>query len=430
MPDRSDLSSNLVVPTEVKALIQALHLKQPQFDGLRSLNDHQWQFLLRFAELAHLTLPLARIGVDGLPTWVTERLRKNLEDNRLRFQRVKNTYAEAVDALQLAQIEHVVIKGFTLSPDFVPSINLRQQSDLDLYCMPKDIARAQAALMAIGYVPDGRMNYKFADHAPTLLRLGDWQWRDNAFDPDMPLSIELHYCLWNSKVSLLQIEELDRFFDRREIREIDGFSVTSLNRIDLIGQLSMHIVRNVLLGDAIVHHLFELASFLDIHSPNDHLWSSWQLQHSESLRRKEVLAFELARQWFGCQLPDVAENMISQLPGLHKQWLRRFTFSSLEGLFRENKDAIWLHWSLLDQPEQKAQLLRRQFLPNTVPNPNIPVAVLSERKIRPTNKPAGRWKHTLQLISYSFLRSVPYFALRIRTLYRAVLWAAQEINAS
>ena len=110
--------------------------------------------------------------------------------NAERFERVKSTYIEASAALDDAQVEHIVLKGFTQSPHYVSDPRLRFQSDIDLFCQTEDIERARTALEAIGYESDKSSDNGRADHLPALIRLGSWQWQGNHYDPAMPLSID------------------------------------------------------------------------------------------------------------------------------------------------------------------------------------------------------------------------------------------------
>jgi hypothetical protein len=41
--------------------------------------------------------------------------------------------------------------------------------------------------------------------------------------------------------------------------------------------------------------------------------------------------------------------------------------SSLDGIFHENKDALWLHLSLLDSPRDKFSVLWRRLVPMRLP---------------------------------------------------------------
>ncbi len=416
MHNKVDILSRSAIPPEAVALYAALHREHPVEDML-TLNQEQWECLLSFSDLAHLTLPLARKRSLRLPGWVRERLDVNLKDNRERFRRVKNTYLEAEECLRKTNVEYVVIKGFTLSPDFVESPWLRQQSDIDLYCEPESIEVAQAALESIGYQPSTTLDFRRADHSPTLYRLGEWTWRGNAFDPDMPLSLELHHSLWNERVTLLQDKEIQRFFKRRVMRQIEGMEVPTLQDVDILGHQSMHILRNLLVHDTVIHHVYEMAEFLDRKMHDEGFWHRWQTQHSEDLRAKEVIAFELARQCFGCHMPEVAHEVLDSLPREQMSWLKCFGRMPMALPFQENKDAVWLHLSLLRESRHKRTLLRNTFFPNRLPDRRIETVVLSKRTIRSLTR-----KSMLGIIVYCCKRLVTYSQLHCRTIYHGVIW--------
>ncbi len=267
------------IPQEVAALIPALQLREPNTALLKKLSDREWLDLLAFCDLAHLTLSLAQLPADGLPQWVVERLNTNVTDNIKRFERVKATYKEAAAALSAAGVEHIVIKGFTQCPDYVELPGFRMQSDLDLYCPKEMIESATTALEEIGYFPDLRINYRSADHSPTMIRPHDWVWRGNSFDPEMPLSIELHFCLWNETSSLFSIRETELFWGRRTTRTLEDLSFPCLSPVDHLAHLTLHILRNIFSRDWIIHHVQELAFFLHSHANDDVFWNSWSETH-------------------------------------------------------------------------------------------------------------------------------------------------------
>lgn len=405
-----------VVPPEVAAVYAALHRRRP-IEDLTAFTDQQWDRLLRFSDLAHLTLPLARATSLKLPDWVRDRLDTNLSDNRDRFRMVKATYQEAENCLKQAGVEYLVIKGFTLAPNFVEYPWLRQQSDLDLYCESGQLELAQKALVSIGYCPNRTIDFRRADHAPTLYRLGSWTWAGNAFDPEMPLSIELHFSLWNEKVTLLPDDEIRHFYGRREIRTIEGMKVPALQEIDILGHLAVHILRDLLAYGTPIHHLYELAEFLDRKSHVEEFWRAWQVQHSATLRAKEVLAFDLARRCFGCRIPDAADEVICRLPREQRSWLAQFGHIPMEIPFRESKDAVWLHWSLLKQGGARITLIRRAFLPNRFPDPNFEPILLEKRMSR-----ESRRKSLLNVFSYGCRRFIAYSKLNLRTISHGAMW--------
>ena len=178
-----------------------------------------------------------------------DRLKTNLSDNALRFEKIKAIYSEAAGALDRAGVEHIVIKGFTQAPDYVANPRLRSQADFDLYCPPETIERARAALHGIGYVSEQNTRITNSDHGQPLVRFGDWQWRGNRFDPEMPPAIELHFCLWNERTSRLSVPQVKEFWERRTERKIGDLKFPCLSPIDHLGFLTLHILRNLFLHE-------------------------------------------------------------------------------------------------------------------------------------------------------------------------------------
>jgi hypothetical protein len=414
------------VPNEVAALLAALQFRDAKLDGILNLTEPEWHSLLRFCELAHLTLPLAQLQICGLPVWVSKRLETNVIDNALRFNRVKETYEEVAESFKQAGVDHIVIKGFTQAPDYVLDPRLRQQSDLDLYCPPGQITSAQAVLESIGYVRERQLNYSFADHTPTMLRLKDWTWRGNAFDPDMPLSVELHFCLWNAKTSGFAIPEIDQFWQRRLSRDIDGMHVRTLSPVDQLGHIALHVLRNLLAKDTIIHHLYELANFLHNHADDDDFWSAWRQSHPSLLRSKEAIALYLAHRWFSCDVHEFVQAEIDKLPATRIAWLLHFGNALCEGMFVENKDVVWLHLSFLPGTYRKLRQLRRTFLPNRVPTPKLPAVVLNERRLLP----ASDGHATIEFLRYISRRFASHSKTSLKTLRRGISWRVSSYKLS
>src|SRR5215469_2933229 len=158
------------IPSEVLALLSALHLNEPDIEPLLKLGNEQWIRLMEFSDIAHLTLPLAQLAINDFPAWVRERLCINLADNAQRFEKLRAAYGEIDETLRSAGIKHIVIKGFTQAPDYIASPRLRAQSDFDIVCLPDHVEAAQTALDEIGYCPYQLKRDKRADHVPTLVR--------------------------------------------------------------------------------------------------------------------------------------------------------------------------------------------------------------------------------------------------------------------
>lgn len=411
------------IPREFAALMDALQLKGANTDALLALSNAEWDKLLDLCDLAHLTLALAQVTPTGFPKSVTLRLKANVADNALRFTRVRVSYLEAASALQNARVPHLVLKGFTQCPDYVSDPRFRMQSDLDFYCPQDQIPKATAALEGIGYAPSYRSNGKLSDHVPTLSRPGNWEWNGNMYDPDMPVSIDLHFCLWNDASSLIGIPEVKRFWTRRVIRQFDDFSFPALNVVDQLGYFALHILRGIFLGDWIVHHVRELAVFLHHHVEDVSLWTQWEKTHSVHQRNLEAIAFSLAEKWFSCTLPQRVRQQVDSLPAVQKGWIERFGGSPLQGMFRRTKDGKLLQLLLAESWAAKQEVLRRAVFPVVISAPDTPAVRIKNRK----EKGPGSLGRNVDYVAYLGNRLFSHAsATSVFLIHGMTLWLSQR----
>lgn len=380
------------------ALMDALQFQGANRDGLLELDDHGWEELLNICDMAHLTLTLAQLPSPGFPEWVVARLDKNMADNAVRWKRIQATYTEAAGALRMARVPHVVLKGFTLATDYAPDPRFRMQSDVDLFCPPEFIDSAVAALIEIGYTPMENQNCRVADHVPALMRMGG-AWRGNMYDPDLPVGIEIHFCLWNESLSQIPVPEANLFWNRRIERRFGDFAFRSLNAVDQLGYFALHLLRDVFSGDWIVHHVYELAAFLDRRASDDAFWAEWHNAHSERLRALEALAFLLAQAWFSPRLSRAARAETEALPLPQRRWVERLGGCPLEVIFRRAKEGRLLQFVLAESLESKANAVRRALLPATLAIPRGPALRVRNRR-QGASRPGSQLVDTLGFLAH------------------------------
>src|SRR6478672_5791983 len=219
------------VALHIRAVLLALQFEDRRTEGLRSLNDVEWQDLLSRWDFRRCMVPLHQTCGDELPGWVRLEIDQRLVDNAERLQRIKGYYSRFSNASRLNGASHMVIKGFTLWPGFVDPPRLRLQSDIDLSCPPESILVARDVLVELGYTPETQVDFRYADHLPSMVPRSTWIWRGNSYDPEMPISFELHHSFWNEKVLRLRPKGLDQFWIRRVERQLDGLSFPALNEV-------------------------------------------------------------------------------------------------------------------------------------------------------------------------------------------------------
>jgi hypothetical protein len=407
-------------PAYVTALVSALSFRGAQPQLLQDLDDFEWQELLVFGDRMHLTIPLAQTCGSYCPDWVRARIAENIADNSRRFQVIKNTYHEIAGALAEANVDHMVLKGFTKWPDYVPEPRHRVQSDIDLFCSPESIFRARDAIHALGYKSKhGVDDMPWVDHLPIMQRKTDWQWRGNAYDPEMPLSVELHRCLWDRAAAGCGPEFAGQFWHRRVQRKLEEISFPALSPIDSLGYLALNLLGDLLRADIVSSQVYEFAWFLHRNSTNEDFWNGWTGMHDPELRRLESVSFLLAKTWFRCDLPQAVEAEIQRLPISTRRWFESPTTApSPMGWMSPNKDRVWLHSSLMKSSAEKWKVIFHRLLPKTRP---VEVVIANQIPDGFPVRDSVLYRYA-RYAGYLFTRTAYHLRILPTTLWHGVCW--------
>ena len=381
-------------PPGLSAIFAALKFGTADCRGLRQLNDFEWKRLLPICDRMQLTIPLAAVCGDGsAPQWVLDRMQRAVLDTRKRSEVVWNAYREIAQCLDRDAIDFVVLKGFTSEPEFVADARLRVQYDLDLF-VPGEAARpAHERIRGLGYAPVGALSDLPTDHLPVLVRPTGWNWRGDYFDPEIPVSVDVHFRLWDEETEQFPAPGWDQFWRRRVVRHRGGVAVPSLSVEDSLGYHCLHLLRHLLRGDLRFGHVYELGHFLHRMAGDDPFWARWQRAHTPELRRLQAICFELARVWFACTLTATADEAVAALPREARYWLSRYAFAPVQAVVSPNKHELWLHIGLLENWTQRRHVLARRLLPAARMGPSGAVFVPeADRTLR------VRMKHAAKLL--------------------------------
>jgi hypothetical protein len=328
-----------------------------------SLDDSEWRDLLAFCDQTQMTLLLENAPGAGLPSGILREIEVRRSKNIERGERLWAAYEEIARGFETAGIDFVVLKGFT---HFAYSEwRQRVQYDIDLLVEPAAAQRAVAVLTALGYRPhhEPRSSDK---HLPTMLRPTSWEWKGDYFDPNIPVSIDIHTDVWSDAGDRIRLDGAQDFWGRRSQVWFRRMFVPALHRCDRLAFAAMHAVRHILRNDARPAHVFELARFLHDSVGNTAFWDEWVRLHDDALRSIQALAFRFAAEWFGCELPPQAAAAVAGLPRSVAAWFGEFSWSPVANLVQPNKDAVWLHMALLGSVRDRASVLRRRLLPFTL----------------------------------------------------------------
>ena len=189
------------------------------------------------------------------------------------------------------------------------------------------------------------------------------------YDPEVPPAIEVHFCLWNDSVSLIAIPEIEEFWERRRFRKLGDLSFPALHPVDHVGYFALHILRGVFSGDPTVHHVRELATFLDMRAFDDAFWSEWTAMHSPRLRSMQAIAFSLAVSWFSCNQHSTVRAAIESLHPPTRSWIETCGCAPLEILFRRARDGRIIQSMLAETPETRRKILAMALAPGRLRGP-------------------------------------------------------------
>jgi hypothetical protein len=225
---------------------------------------------------------------------------------------------------------------------------------------------AAEAFRAMSYEPARPARGSATDHLPPFIRKTGWRWQGDYYDPEMPLTVELHFRFWNPAREAFAVAGADGFVQRRIRRVIGGCEIPALDPGDDLAYTTWHLVRHLLHGNLRLYHVYELAHFLHRTAYANSFWKDWQTA-TTGPRVAEPIAFRLACDWFGCRVHPVAREEIERLPKEVDRWFRLFTFSPVLAMERPNKDELFLHLTLAQKATDRFRIAARKLVPLNPP---------------------------------------------------------------
>ena len=328
-------------------VIAALGFREPEpaLAKLAAMPLDAWKKLLPWADRKRLTLQLfARLEPFPLAPELREAFETRREKNRGRLALLRNEASKVLAILQAEGLRAAIIKGFTLAPSFVPSPELRQQYDLDLYLTKQDAHRAHQLLQERGSYALDLDDEERAVHLPALIPKTGWEWRDDFFDLDIPVAVELHFRLWN--------------------REFECIALTYPEPHESqAGQLAcvvLHLMRHIFRGNVTPSHLYELAYFLEHHFDDQEFWKEWR-KTDTVLQELGTAAFAIAARIFSARLPDLpVSNAVTA-------WVRRFG-PTVMAQDQAGKNQLLLQLTFVRSWKDRFLIVRRRLLPLNLPS--------------------------------------------------------------
>ncbi|MGB7849101.1 MAG: nucleotidyltransferase family protein [Candidatus Acidiferrum sp.] len=369
--------------------------------ALTDFTLRQWERTFTWLDNANLALYLLKKLRDthadrNLPSAVLSRLEQNYSNNRLRVEEMASQFAVVNEMFRQSGVEHAVVKGFSLVPEFCPDARLRQQSDLDYLVDEKSLPAAQNVLGQLGYTlkshhtPEQWVFWKGAIPFPAT--------SSEQYDAKGRYVIELHSAMWEPGEHGIDVAGT-RFSRPRTINhEWRGIYFPALYDEDAFLLQILHVLQHLLGGWIRMFWLYEIAYCLHRRANDALFWQGVEgcAEAEAVLPQFVAIVTELAAQFFQAPLPAIVQAWKTDLRPAVKVWLdnygRQLAFEKIPyyelDLFSASKLVLFLHRQFLHDEARRRHFMRRRLLPWT-----RPVSIARSIKERPTVLFDPQWRH-------------------------------------
>jgi hypothetical protein len=357
---------------------------------LWQLSAKEWKRLLPWLDTSGLALyfldRMTELGwSEMLPVEVISRLRQNLEDNRVRTDAMIEESAEIQRSFQGAGLSYAMLKGFSLWPHSVRTLELRSQLDLDFLVAEESAARARQILEVRGYrlhaISGRSWEFKTEHSAEHTLK--------DLYKATQSLSVELHIEAGGPGSSLLQ---------RTEKLNCHGVCMPVLDAVDLFLGQGLHLYKHLCGDFTRTAHLLEFRRHVLTRCDDDKFWRGLRARAEEDPKATVALGFvtALITHVMGDFAPQALTCWtVERLPQPVRLWIELYGDETALASFPGSKLYLLLQKEMQAVGVPAKRSLRQVLLPNRWP-PTIALGTPGEGlAVR-----IGRYRGQLQFVLF------------------------------
>ncbi len=294
-------------------------------------------------------------AIAQLPRPVSSRLDRSFAANQLRAQEMSGRFELLNRKFHEVGVHYVVLKGFSLIPEFCPDAPLRYQADLDFLVDERSLTAANATLLELGYrakaSPSSReFIYLMGTRRPSRT--------EEQYGTGAPHAIELHLDVWDSSLHGVPLPNLFSI-ERAKCRHWNGVVFPALADEDAFLLQVTHAFHHVFFQKIRMSWLLEIAYFLARRYSDTELWRRIQQRVGDSMVLREfvVVMTELVAQLFSAPVPPIVASWGASIRSGPRVWIehyaRKWAFSDYRArefsLFPRSKLALFLLQQYQDQ---------------------------------------------------------------------------------
>jgi hypothetical protein len=400
----------------------------PEFSHLRALRHSsasQLRDLLRWLDQSGLALYLlAQLQDHDALGHVPEAFRDALESrskaNRQRTLAMFGEFERLVRSLGRSETQFCALKGFTLTPEFCRSVELRHQTDFDFLVAKDSLERAKQAIRSCGYQQEETREAGEVTFATPLRHIPSPN--DDIYASPRHLEVDLLTTLRHTSHGV-SIDAPTGGLDRVESKTLQGLSFPALSLEQMFCLQVMHALNHLLGSWVRVSWLFEIGYFLDRHYDNTDLWraSIERMGPDSKARNAFGLVISLTKTLFPRRIPQLLDDWCLQsLPPRIEAWVTQFglktAISDLDGA----KWTLFVHREFVDHRNSWNCYVRDRIFPlgRRSSIGRVTTADLGTRmRVR-----VSQWRHTMRrsMFHAQTLFSLPLEAIRWKYALRSL----------
>ena len=388
-----------------EAIIGCLQLSGTSYDfeQMARFSARDWERTLGWIDRAGLALYLTeRLRACGaiavLPPQMSARFERNLADNRGRVDHLLYETGCINEKFDQAGVQYVVIKGFSLWPEFCSNPYLRTQCDLDYLVARQSLRSAQNVLLGLGY--EGRRSsalQEFAFERP-LQRV------PSQFDSPYKLQttpmVELHVGIWEEMTHHVPLAEPAFVLTSPEVKEWGGLQFPVLSEEEALLLQVLHVFQHMVSYWVKLSWLFEIGCFIEKRSRDSLFWKQFsrRLEGEPQLAEFSTIALELSAKVFSAPMPEGAQHWRQYLRLSARLWLDNYGRGWASGerpphksrVFPNSKLSLFISGEYIPASRARRDSLRHRLMPWKIRR-QTPSTGFAQVKNRPWTRTKALW---------------------------------------
>jgi hypothetical protein len=400
-----------------EAIVGGLQLSGASYDfgRMARFSQRDWERTVGWIDRAGLTLYLVeRLRACGatevLPPRVLARFEQNLADNRCRVDHLLYETGCINEKLDRAGVQYVVIKGFSLWPEFCSNPYLRTQSDLDYLVARHSLRSAQNVLLELGYERRGRSDLQQFSFERPLRRVPSQF--DSPYKVQTTPMVELHVGIWENMTHHVPLSEPAFALNSPKLKEWCGLRFPVLSEEDALLLQVLHAFQHMLSYWVKLSWLLEIGCFMEKRRRDSLFWNQFgqRLLGEPQLTEFSTIAFELTANVFSAPMPELTQTWRQSLRPSARSWLDHYSRDWARGerpphksrIFPDSKLSLFISGEYIPDGRARQDSLRHQLMPWKIPGKN-PGIVIAPIENRPGTRLQALWvdsTYTLQRLSF------------------------------